>query len=173
MLSFHCLDLHFDYNLFGKWSVVWTIEKSEGDHQHKMRCVWLLLPPAAAAAVAAKSLQSCPTLCDPRDGSPPGSPVPGILQARTLAWVLPPGYQVIAKEKCVRSAAPQESQATLGLSYRLNCQLLKDSPVVDLLITFHCFLYRVECWKPSPELDHLREPRLRGSGVSLLSFRRS
>ena len=40
-----------------------------------------------AAAAAAKSLQSCPTLCDPRDGSPPGSPVPGILQARTLEWV--------------------------------------------------------------------------------------
>ena len=36
---------------------------------------------------AAKSLQSCPTLCDPLDGSPPGSPVPGILQARTLEWV--------------------------------------------------------------------------------------
>ena len=36
---------------------------------------------------AAKSLQSCPTLCDPIDGSPPGSPVPGILQARTLQWV--------------------------------------------------------------------------------------
>ena len=36
---------------------------------------------------AAKSLQSCPTLCDPRDGSPPGSAVPGILQARTLGWV--------------------------------------------------------------------------------------
>ena len=36
---------------------------------------------------AAKSLQSCPTLCNPRDGSPPGSPVPGILQARTLEWV--------------------------------------------------------------------------------------
>ena len=36
---------------------------------------------------AAKSLQSCPTLCDPRDGSPPGSPIPGILQARTLEWV--------------------------------------------------------------------------------------
>ena len=35
----------------------------------------------------AKSLQSCPTLCDPIDGSPPGSPVPGILQARTLEWV--------------------------------------------------------------------------------------
>ena len=41
----------------------------------------------AAAAAAAKSLQSCPTLCDPIDGSPPGSPVPGTLQARTLEWV--------------------------------------------------------------------------------------
>ena len=40
-----------------------------------------------AAAAAAKSLQSCPTLCDPRDGSPPGSPIPGILQARTPEWV--------------------------------------------------------------------------------------
>ena len=41
----------------------------------------LLLP------TAAKSFQSCPTLCDPIDGSPPGSPIPGILQARTLEWV--------------------------------------------------------------------------------------
>ena len=40
-----------------------------------------------AAAAAAKSLQSCPTLCDPIDGSPPGSAVPGILQARTQEWV--------------------------------------------------------------------------------------
>ena len=40
-----------------------------------------------AAAAAAKSLQSCPTLCDPIDGSSPGSPVPGMLQARTLEWV--------------------------------------------------------------------------------------
>ena len=40
-----------------------------------------------AAAAAAKLLQSCPTLCGPIDGSPPGSPVPGILQARTLEWV--------------------------------------------------------------------------------------
>ena len=40
-----------------------------------------------AAATAAKSLQSCPTLCDRTDGSPLGSPVPGILQARTLEWV--------------------------------------------------------------------------------------
>ena len=41
----------------------------------------------SAAAAAAKSLQSCPTLCDPVDGSPPGFTVPGILQARTLEWV--------------------------------------------------------------------------------------
>ena len=47
----------------------------------------LLSEPLAAATAAAKSLQSCPTLCDPIDGSPPGSPVPGILQARTLDWV--------------------------------------------------------------------------------------
>ena len=42
----------------------------------------------AVSAAAAKSLQSCLTLCDPIDGSPPGSPVPGILQARTLEWVV-------------------------------------------------------------------------------------
>ena len=50
---------------------------------------WRKLFPSSfeAATAAAKSLQSCPTLCDPIDGSPPGSPVPGILQARTLEWV--------------------------------------------------------------------------------------
>ena len=42
---------------------------------------------ASAAAAAAKSLQLCPTLCDPINGSPPGSAIPGILQARTLEWV--------------------------------------------------------------------------------------
>ena len=45
------------------------------------------LPSPVSQFAAAKSLQSCPTLCDPIDGSPPGSPVPGILQARTLEWV--------------------------------------------------------------------------------------
>jgi len=43
--------------------------------------------PMSKISVAAKSLQSCPTLCDPIDGSPPGSPIPGILQAKTLEWV--------------------------------------------------------------------------------------
>jgi len=45
------------------------------------------LAAAAAAAAAAKLLQSCPSLCDPIDSSPPGSPIPGILQARILEWV--------------------------------------------------------------------------------------
>jgi len=57
-----------------------------GRGEERVRCMegvtWKL-----AAAAAAKSLQSCPTLCNPIDGSPPGSPIPGILQARTLEWV--------------------------------------------------------------------------------------
>ena len=50
-------------------------------------CMYTRIYMYAAAAAAAKSLQSCPTLCDPIDGTLPGSPVPGILQARTLEWV--------------------------------------------------------------------------------------
>ena len=53
----------------------------------------------AAAAAAAKSLQSCPTLCDPIGGSPPGSPVPGILQARTLEWVAFPSPSIKVKSE--------------------------------------------------------------------------
>ena len=49
--------------------------------------VWMFIVCLTYAAAAAKSLQSCPTLRDPIDGSPPGSPIPGILQARTLEWV--------------------------------------------------------------------------------------
>ena len=52
-------------------------------NKHVKRCSMSLV----IAAAAAKSLQLCPTLCDPMDGSLPGSPVPGILQARTLEWV--------------------------------------------------------------------------------------
>ena len=65
---------------------------TQGWNQSLLHCRWILYHlshqgnPYVAVA-AAKSLQSCPTLCDPIDGSPPGSPVPGILQARTLEWV--------------------------------------------------------------------------------------
>ena len=50
-------------------------------------CQALLIQKLVHAAAAAKSLQSCPTLCDLTEGSPPGSPVPGILPAKTLEWV--------------------------------------------------------------------------------------
>ena len=55
--------------------------------QEKPSCGNVSVELSGAAAAAAKLLQSCPTLCDPIDGSPPGSPVPGILQARTLEWI--------------------------------------------------------------------------------------
>ena len=60
------------------WSGLAAAATSEFPWSH---CPW------DYTAAAAKSLQLCPTPCDPRDGSPPGSPVPGILQARTLEWV--------------------------------------------------------------------------------------
>ena len=63
---------------------------TDGDCNHEIKRHLLLgrkIMTNLAAATAAKSLQSCPTLCDPIDGSLPGSPVPGILQARTLEWV--------------------------------------------------------------------------------------
>ena len=62
---------------------------ADGDCSHEIKRHLLLGRKTMTnlAAAAAKSLQSCPTLCDPIDGSPPGSPVPRILQARTLEWV--------------------------------------------------------------------------------------
>ena len=62
------------------------------------RCSVLLI----IAAAAAKSLQSCPTLCDPIDGSPPGSPIPGILQARTLEWVAN-SFSLIIREMQIKT----------------------------------------------------------------------
>ena len=59
-------------------------EGAELDRRKQLNCS---ASPTQTCAAAAKSLQSCPTLCDPIDGSPPGSPIPGILQARTLEWV--------------------------------------------------------------------------------------
>ena len=60
------------------------------NHEKQNKNKWELIPlksAGTAAATAAKSFQLCPTLCNPIDGSPPGSPIPGILQARTLKWV--------------------------------------------------------------------------------------
>ena len=68
------------YSPYGRKESDKTKQVSTHD-SHKAVLIW------AAAAAAAKLLQSCPTLCSPIDGSPPGSPIPGILQARTLEWV--------------------------------------------------------------------------------------
>ena len=81
---FTCMLSHFSHVwLFG---TLWTVRLSGSTVYGILICshkfsnsIWI--------AAAAKSLQSCPTLCDPIDSSPPGSPVPGILQARTLEWV--------------------------------------------------------------------------------------
>ena len=70
-------------------------------------------------AAAAKSLQSCPTLCQPRDGSPPGSPVPGILQARTLEWV---GCHFLLQCMKVKSES-EVAQSCLTLSDPMDCSL--------------------------------------------------
>ena len=68
------------------WSIYWFLKIC--DYYLLKYCLYLiLLLLSFAAAAAAKSLQWCPTLCDPIDGRPPGSPTPGILQARTLEWV--------------------------------------------------------------------------------------
>ena len=64
-------------------------------------------------AAAAKSLQSCPTLCDPRDGSPPGSPAPGILQARALEWVAIAFSVEAASYSYVLSSGPASSTRNL------------------------------------------------------------
>ena len=70
------------------WTVAYQASQSMGfSRQEYWSGVLFPSPIYSGAAAAAKSLQSCPTLCDPIDGSPPGSPVPGILQARTLEWV--------------------------------------------------------------------------------------
>ena len=69
------------------WRIPWTEEPDGPQCKGSQRVSWTQLSDWAAAAAAAKLLQSCPTLCDPRDSSLPGSPVHGVLQARTLEWV--------------------------------------------------------------------------------------
>ena len=86
----------------GRPGMLWFMGSQRGGHDWVTELNWTTLVIAflprskhllisilvsAAAAAAAKSFQSCPTLFDPWDGSPPGSPFPGILQARTLEWV--------------------------------------------------------------------------------------
>ena len=75
----------------GSCSLLQGIFPTQGSNTGLPHCRWILYQLSHQGSLnvntAAKSLQSCPTLCDPIDGSPPGFPVPGILQARTLEWV--------------------------------------------------------------------------------------
>ena len=73
-----------------------------------------------AAAAAAKTLQSCPTLCDPIDGSPPGTPIPGILQARTLEWV---AISFSNASKCKVQSESEVAQSCPTLSDPMDCSL--------------------------------------------------
>ena len=77
--------MHTDIFCDSKWGME-TISIQKQSFLYSIN-INLIVIQTAAAAAAVKLLQSCPTLCDPIDGSPPGSPVPGILQARILEWV--------------------------------------------------------------------------------------
>ena len=88
------------------WSFSFKISPSNEQPGLIFRMDWLDLLAVQGTLksllTAAKSLQSCPTLCDPIDGSPPGSPVPGILQARTLEW------GAISFSKCMKVKSESE-----------------------------------------------------------------
>ena len=89
-------------------------------------CLWRWCVLSCCAAAAAKSLQSCPTLCDPMDGSPAGSPVPGILQARTLEWAAISFSNACMHAKSLRSCwlctTPWTAAHQAPLSTRLSRQ---------------------------------------------------
>ena len=78
-----------EFSISAYWCFSTLFWEFQTDGQMVMTCInsYFALLLLSAAAAAAKSLQSCPTLCDLIDGSPSGSPIPGILQARTLEWV--------------------------------------------------------------------------------------
>ena len=83
---------HFFFSSFSRFLMIYSRNLSYSPSQIRYLFLFLLafviVLYTDAAAAAAKLPQSCPTLCNPIDGSPPGSPVPGILQARTLVWVV-------------------------------------------------------------------------------------
>ena len=119
----------------------------------------------AAAAAAVKSLQSCPTLCNPIDGSPPGSPVPGILQARTLEWVAisfsnawkwKVKVKLLSRVRLLATPWTTSYQAPLSMGFSRQVYwsgVPLPSPCND--ITYHQIIdaFKLWCWR-----RHLRVP---------------
>ena len=83
------------------------------------------------AGTAAKSLQSCTTLCDPIDGNPPGSPIPGILQARILEWDVE--EEMATHSSVLAGKIPWTALARDGVSREVPCSALKGETVPDSL----------------------------------------
>ena len=106
---------------------------------------------------AAKSLQSCLTLCDPRDGSPPGSPVPGILQARTLEWV------AISFSSAWKWKQSEIAQSCPTLSDPMECSPLGSS-------VHGIFQARVLEWGATPKLTGLTDKFRVGSEIKELTL---
>jgi len=106
--------------------------------------LWPLLSLSSPSAAAAKSLPSCPTLCDPIDGSPPGSPIPGILQARTLEWVAIP-FSNAWKWKVKVKSGSEVAQSCPTLSDLMDCSPPGSS-------AHGIFQARVLEWVPLPSL---------------------
>ena len=114
---------------------------------------------SAAAAAAAKSLQSCPTLCDPIDGSPSGFPVPGILQARILEWVAISSsnawnwkvkVKLLSRVQLVATPWTAAYQAPLSMGF----SRLEYWSGVHCLLQFKCRSCINADWKEWPQSSH-------------------
>ena len=105
---------------------------------------------------AAKSLQSCPTLCDPVDGSPPGSPIPGILQARTLEWV------AISFSNAWKWSQSEVTQSCPTLSDPMDCSLPGSS-------VHGIFQARVQEWGAIPLPQLKKKKKLMRKEIQLMS----
>ena len=125
----------FTANTFGMGRCVPSAPTRKSDSQtiivpsvRDNRKRWNSFPPTdreeVAAAAAAKSLQSCPTLCDPTDSSPPGSPVLGILQARTLDWAA-----ISLSNASKWKVKSEDAQSCLTLRNPMDCSLPGSSSI--------------------------------------------
>ena len=131
----------------GIWSLELFFHQDDFQPKHKVpsKYYWMMLSqqfrltPEIYAAAAAKSLQSCPTLCNPIDGSPPGSPVPGLLQARTLEWVamsFSNAWKWKVKVKSLSCVWPSGMRSKLIIYFSTACILIlciKDSFLTERL----------------------------------------